>query len=146
MLGNVLMLCTFVFFIFGVVAVQLWAGVLRQRCYLNISNNSTSATAALEDDTLQLDTYYGQYNDEAVICTLEGDQVSAFGKKCWKCYSTVNLRQTRDCSGALPAFSTHIELATPNARDRSISSNVAVVATCTIRIDFTQVQMAVKSV
>ena len=30
MLGNVLMLCTFVFFIFGVVAVQLWAGVLRQ--------------------------------------------------------------------------------------------------------------------
>ena len=73
MLGNVLMLCTFVFFIFGVVAVQLWAGVLRQRCFLNITN-STSASAALEDDTLQLDTYYGQYNDEAVICTLEGDQ------------------------------------------------------------------------
>ena len=67
MLGNVLMLCTFVFFIFGVVAVQLWAGVLRQRCYLNslIDNTSTS---------LSLDSYYGQYDDDAVICTLKGDQ------------------------------------------------------------------------
>ena len=42
MLGNVLMLCTFVFFIFGVVAVQLWAGVLRQRCYLNFNDSTTS--------------------------------------------------------------------------------------------------------
>uniref|UniRef100_H2YFL7 Ion transport domain-containing protein n=1 Tax=Ciona savignyi TaxID=51511 RepID=H2YFL7_CIOSA len=35
MLGNVLMLCSFVFFIFGVVAVQLWEGTLRQRCFLD---------------------------------------------------------------------------------------------------------------
>ena len=27
MLGNVLLLCFFVFFIFGIVGVQLWAGV-----------------------------------------------------------------------------------------------------------------------
>ena len=35
MLGNALLLCFFVFFIFGIVGVQLWAGLLRQRCYVN---------------------------------------------------------------------------------------------------------------
>merc|ERR1719376_148837 len=34
MLGNVLMLCSFVFFVFGILAVQLWESVLRQRCTL----------------------------------------------------------------------------------------------------------------
>ena len=34
MLGNVLLLCFFVFFIFGIVGVQLWAGLLRQRCFI----------------------------------------------------------------------------------------------------------------
>ncbi|KAM6971870.1 voltage-dependent T-type calcium channel subunit alpha-1H-like [Aplochiton taeniatus] len=34
MLGNVLALCFFVFFIFGIVGVQLWAGLLRNRCFL----------------------------------------------------------------------------------------------------------------
>uniref|UniRef100_A0A8K9UC73 Voltage-dependent T-type calcium channel subunit alpha n=1 Tax=Oncorhynchus mykiss TaxID=8022 RepID=A0A8K9UC73_ONCMY len=36
MLGNVLALCFFVFFIFGIVGVQLWAGLLRNRIY-NVS-------------------------------------------------------------------------------------------------------------
>lgn len=35
MLGNVLLLCFFVFFIFGIVGVQLWQGILRQRCVPN---------------------------------------------------------------------------------------------------------------
>jgi Ion transport protein len=39
MLGNVLLLCFFVFFIFGIIGVQLWAGLLRQRCYLEIPDN-----------------------------------------------------------------------------------------------------------
>ena len=34
MLGNVLLLCFFVFFIFGIIGVQLWAGLLRQRCHI----------------------------------------------------------------------------------------------------------------
>ena len=38
MLGNVLLLCFFVFFIFGIVGVQLWAGLLRQRCYIPEDN------------------------------------------------------------------------------------------------------------
>ena len=41
MLGNVLLLCFFVFFIFGIVGVQLWAGLLRQRCFLELPPNVT---------------------------------------------------------------------------------------------------------
>ncbi|KAH7711781.1 Protein CCA-1 a [Aphelenchoides avenae] len=36
MLGNVLLLCFFVFFIFGIIGVQLWAGLLRNRCVINL--------------------------------------------------------------------------------------------------------------
>lgn len=41
MLGNVLLLCFFVFFIFGIVGVQLWAGMLRQRCFIEVPKNIT---------------------------------------------------------------------------------------------------------
>jgi len=43
MLGNVLLLCFFVFFIFGIVGVQLWAGLLRQRCVLDLPDNISIA-------------------------------------------------------------------------------------------------------
>lgn len=39
MLGNVLLLCFFVFFIFGIIGVQLWEGILRQRCVLQLPPN-----------------------------------------------------------------------------------------------------------
>jgi len=39
MLGNVLMLCFFVFFIFGIIGVQLWSGLLRNRCFLDLPEN-----------------------------------------------------------------------------------------------------------
>lgn len=39
MLGNVLLLCFFVFFIFGIVGVQLWSGLLRNRCFLELPPN-----------------------------------------------------------------------------------------------------------
>lgn len=39
MLGNVLLLCFFVFFIFGIVGVQLWEGILRQRCEMVLPPN-----------------------------------------------------------------------------------------------------------
>jgi len=39
MLGNVLLLCFFVFFIFGIIGVQLWAGLLRNRCFLDLPEN-----------------------------------------------------------------------------------------------------------
>lgn len=41
MLGNVLLLCFFVFFIFGIIGVQLWSGLLRQRCYIQLPANMT---------------------------------------------------------------------------------------------------------
>jgi len=40
MLGNILMLCFFIFFIFGIIGVQMWKGLLRQRCFapdINVS-------------------------------------------------------------------------------------------------------------
>ena len=46
MLGNVLLLCFFVFFIFGIVGVQLWKGVLRNRCFLDY--NATDLRAFYE--------------------------------------------------------------------------------------------------
>uniref|UniRef100_A0A914C966 Voltage-dependent T-type calcium channel subunit alpha n=1 Tax=Acrobeloides nanus TaxID=290746 RepID=A0A914C966_9BILA len=42
MLGNVLLLCFFVFFIFGIVGVQLWAGLLRNRCVINLPTTNFS--------------------------------------------------------------------------------------------------------
>jgi len=43
MLGNVLMLCFFVFFIFGIIGVQLWSGLLRNRCFLDLPENISTA-------------------------------------------------------------------------------------------------------
>ena len=47
MLGNVLLLCFFVFFIFGIVGVQLWAGLLRQRCYVRQVRRERSVLISL---------------------------------------------------------------------------------------------------
>uniref|UniRef100_A0A4W5NSF4 Calcium channel, voltage-dependent, T type, alpha 1G subunit n=1 Tax=Hucho hucho TaxID=62062 RepID=A0A4W5NSF4_9TELE len=58
MLGNVLLLCFFVFFIFGIVGVQLWAGLLRNRCFLPLS--------------IELENYYHTENDDEspFICSM----------------------------------------------------------------------------
>ena len=39
MLWNVLAICFFIFAIFGIVAVQLWRGALRGRCFLELPVN-----------------------------------------------------------------------------------------------------------
>ncbi|KAG5854244.1 hypothetical protein ANANG_G00035740, partial [Anguilla anguilla] len=56
MLGNVLLLCFFVFFIFGIVGVQLWAGLLRNRCFLP-ENFTLPMSLGLHD-------YYHTENDD----------------------------------------------------------------------------------
>ena len=48
MLGNVLLLCFFVFFIFGIVGVQLWKGLLRNRCFLDLNMTSIPDHALFE--------------------------------------------------------------------------------------------------
>ncbi|XP_068797683.1 voltage-dependent T-type calcium channel subunit alpha-1I isoform X3 [Struthio camelus] len=67
MLGNVLLLCFFVFFIFGIIGVQLWAGLLRNRCFME--ENFT-----IQGDVI-LPPYYQPEEDDEMpfICSLSGD-------------------------------------------------------------------------
>ena len=37
MLGNVLMLSFLIFFVFGIIGIQLWQGKLRNRCFTNFT-------------------------------------------------------------------------------------------------------------
>ncbi|KAM4594229.1 voltage-dependent T-type calcium channel subunit alpha-1I [Fundulus diaphanus] len=68
MLGNVLLLCFFVFFIFGIIGVQLWAGLLRNRCYPE--GNFTLATGI----SLPRPYYMADEDDERpFICSLPVD-------------------------------------------------------------------------
>uniref|UniRef100_A0A667G847 Voltage-dependent T-type calcium channel subunit alpha n=1 Tax=Lynx canadensis TaxID=61383 RepID=A0A667G847_LYNCA len=66
MLGNVLLLCFFVFFIFGIIGVQLWAGLLRNRSFLFYLSH-------LGD--VALPPYYQPEEDDEMpfICSLSGD-------------------------------------------------------------------------
>ncbi|XP_028843520.1 voltage-dependent T-type calcium channel subunit alpha-1I isoform X2 [Denticeps clupeoides] len=68
MLGNVLLLCFFVFFIFGIIGVQLWAGLLRNRCYPE--ENFTLSSGI----TLPAPYYQPEEDDERpFICSLVQD-------------------------------------------------------------------------
>ncbi|XP_078799389.1 voltage-dependent T-type calcium channel subunit alpha-1I isoform X1 [Oryzias latipes] len=68
MLGNVLLLCFFVFFIFGIIGVQLWAGLLRNRCYPE--ENFTLTTGI----SLPQEYYMPDEDDERpFICSLPID-------------------------------------------------------------------------
>ncbi|MEQ2178294.1 hypothetical protein GOODEAATRI_012536 [Goodea atripinnis] len=67
MLGNVLLLCFFVFFIFGIVGVQLWAGLLRNRCF--VKDNFSFPLS------VELGKYYHTENDDEnpFICSVPRD-------------------------------------------------------------------------
>nr|XP_043906331.1 voltage-dependent T-type calcium channel subunit alpha-1I isoform X1 [Solea senegalensis]XP_043906332.1 voltage-dependent T-type calcium channel subunit alpha-1I isoform X1 [Solea senegalensis] len=68
MLGNVLLLCFFVFFIFGIIGVQLWAGLLRNRCYPEENFTLSSGMA------LPTPYYQPEEDDERpFICSLPSD-------------------------------------------------------------------------
>ncbi|KAM7148662.1 voltage-dependent T-type calcium channel subunit alpha-1H isoform 2-T3 [Molossus nigricans] len=68
MLGNVLLLCFFVFFIFGIVGVQLWAGLLRNRCFLD-------STLARNNNLTFLRPYYQteEGDENPFICSSRRD-------------------------------------------------------------------------
>ena len=51
---------------------SLWKGVLRQRCYLTLPEANLSG--GFNQTHIGLDSYYGQYEEEAVICTMKGNQ------------------------------------------------------------------------
>uniref|UniRef100_A0A8C1V0U2 Calcium voltage-gated channel subunit alpha1 Ib n=1 Tax=Cyprinus carpio TaxID=7962 RepID=A0A8C1V0U2_CYPCA len=68
MLGNVLLLCFFVFFIFGIIGVQLWAGLLRNRCYPE-ENFTLSTGVALPAPYYSPD----EKDERPFICSLPQD-------------------------------------------------------------------------
>lgn len=72
MLGNVLLLCFFVFFIFGIVGVQLWKGVLRNRCYFDYNR---TVMGDLLDESFK-STYYKPDFTDSFICTDDGGGMS----------------------------------------------------------------------
>jgi voltage-dependent calcium channel T type alpha-1G len=68
MLGNVLLLCFVLFSIFGIVGVQLWKGVLRNRCFLDFNRTSfinVSSKSWLND-------FYQPDNLDSFICSEPG--------------------------------------------------------------------------
>ncbi|KAJ8001628.1 hypothetical protein DPEC_G00171450 [Dallia pectoralis] len=67
MLGNVLLICFFVFFIFGIVGVQLWAGKLRNRCYHE--NKTFNSGIALNHTYYMVDAE----DNRPFVCSLEED-------------------------------------------------------------------------
>uniref|UniRef100_A0A3Q3W439 Ion transport domain-containing protein n=1 Tax=Mola mola TaxID=94237 RepID=A0A3Q3W439_MOLML len=76
MLGNVLLLCFFVFFIFGIIGVQLWAGLLRNRCYLeeNFTLSLYYPYCSSSGMTLPPPYYQPEEDDERpFICSLPSD-------------------------------------------------------------------------
>ncbi|KTG31969.1 hypothetical protein cypCar_00042355, partial [Cyprinus carpio] len=82
MLGNVLLLCFFVFFIFGIIGVQLWAGLLRNRCYpeenftLSVISERLLSLKRVEDIGVALPApYYSpdEKDERPFICSLPQD-------------------------------------------------------------------------
>lgn len=91
MLGNVLLLCFFVFFIFGIVGVQLWKGVLRNRCFFDYNK---TLMGDLLDESFQ-STYYKPEHMDSFICN-EG---SAGMTTCADIPPFIN--NSRICNGTL---------------------------------------------
>ncbi|PIK39623.1 putative voltage-dependent T-type calcium channel subunit alpha-1H-like [Apostichopus japonicus] len=76
MLGNVLMLCFFVFFIFGIIGVQLWSGKLRQRCFLDLPDDQISSGNPNLTDFFK---YSDPYDD--FVCSFPDDSGM---RKCYE--------------------------------------------------------------
>ena len=41
MLGNVFLLCVLILMVFAIIGVQLWQGILRNRCFLDLPSNAS---------------------------------------------------------------------------------------------------------
>jgi len=66
MLGNVILLCFVLFSIFGIIGVQLWKGVLRNRCYLDLNTTLLNGI-----ETSKLNEFY-QPESGNFICSEPG--------------------------------------------------------------------------
>lgn len=72
MLGNVFILCVLILMVFSIIGVQLWQGVLRGRCTLDLPYN---ASTYVKNNNLNLSTYYVEEGaDEwSLICSSPGN-------------------------------------------------------------------------
>ena len=68
MLGNVFFLCFLVFFIFGIVGVQMWKGMLRNRCFFDY--NATLMSSFYNESKRH--DYYMADSAESFICSQPG--------------------------------------------------------------------------
>ena len=94
MLGNVLLLCFFVFFIFGIIGVQLWKGILRNRCYFDYN---VTLMSTLVDESMHNDFYKPDYSD-SFICSERGtggmttcDDIPPFINNSQICNATIDI-------------------------------------------------------
>ncbi|XP_058236365.1 voltage-dependent T-type calcium channel subunit alpha-1H isoform X2 [Hemibagrus wyckioides] len=104
MLGNVLLLCFFVFFIFGIVGVQLWAGLLRNRCFLD------EDARTMYNLSPSLSAYYRpeDSDDIAFICSTNRENgmlrcSDVPPRKVGGAYCELNTRNVTDISSLDPA-------------------------------------------
>lgn len=98
MLGNVLLLCFFVFFIFGIVGVQLWKGVLRNRCFFDYNR---TLMGDILDESFQTNYYKPEFSD-SFICT-EGGGMST----CQDIPPYIN--NSRICNGTIDLLKRHFD-------------------------------------
>ncbi|KAM6424198.1 voltage-dependent T-type calcium channel subunit alpha-1H isoform 3-T4 [Liasis olivaceus] len=113
MLGNVLLLCFFVFFIFGIVGVQLWAGLLRNRCFIDSHFQRTHNLSFLH-------SYYRPEEGEEnpFICSSHRDN----GMQ--KCSSIPNRREYKmDCTLNVDAYNPHSDTLDFGSRNACINWN-----------------------
>ncbi len=74
MLGNVMLLGLLIFTVFGIIGVQLWQGLLRNRCFTtpalhhSISSNLTNASAVMASTS----SLFYQPVDSDFICSTSG--------------------------------------------------------------------------
>uniref|UniRef100_A0A8C6Y9N8 Calcium voltage-gated channel subunit alpha1 H n=1 Tax=Naja naja TaxID=35670 RepID=A0A8C6Y9N8_NAJNA len=111
MLGNVLLLCFFVFFIFGIVGVQLWAGLLRNRCFLD---------SPLTHNLTFLHKYYRPEESEEnpFICSSPRDN----GMQ--KCSSIPNRKEYKiDCTLTVDAYYPQLDSLDLGSRNGCINWN-----------------------
>uniref|UniRef100_A0A8C5RJC3 Voltage-dependent T-type calcium channel subunit alpha-1H n=1 Tax=Laticauda laticaudata TaxID=8630 RepID=A0A8C5RJC3_LATLA len=113
MLGNVLLLCFFVFFIFGIVGVQLWAGLLRNRCFLDSPLQRTHNLTFLHK-------YYRPEESEEnpFICSSLRDN----GMQ--KCSSIPNRKEYKmDCTLTVDAYNPQLDSLDLSGRNGCINWN-----------------------
>ncbi|CAF5096218.1 unnamed protein product, partial [Rotaria sp. Silwood1] len=67
MLGNVLLLYFIILFIFGVIGVQLWKGLLRNRCFLQLNTTIIDNYALFDDFRFQ--SFYIPSDQDSFICS-----------------------------------------------------------------------------